>query len=101
MRIVKKYLTQRRSARTIGTGVRDDRAQPAIRLLVAGALGPGPTADRDGDPERDAELAVEAAGLSAAFLAAIARRARRVTREEAQREHDRRSVRMWAGRDGF
>jgi len=52
-------------------------------------------------PERDAELAVEAAGCSAAFLEARARRARRVTAEEAEREQERRSVRMWNSRDGF
>src|SRR5256885_307166 len=36
-------------------------------------------------PERDAELAAEAGGMSAAFLEALARRARRVAREEAER----------------
>src|SRR5215831_1871726 len=52
-------------------------------------------------PERDAERAADAAGCSAAFLEAMARRARRVTREEMEREEDRRSLRMWQGRDGF
>ena len=52
-------------------------------------------------PERDAEWASEAGGMSAAFLEALARRARRVTADEAEREEERRSLRMWRGRDGF
>src|SRR5436309_15498022 len=52
-------------------------------------------------PERDAELAADACGWSAASLEALARRERRVTREEAEREHERRYLRMWQGRDGF
>jgi hypothetical protein len=52
-------------------------------------------------PQRDAELAARAPGCSAAFLEAMARRAQRVTREQAEREQERRSLRMWNGRDGF
>ena len=52
-------------------------------------------------PERDAEWASDACGMSAALLEALARRERRVTAEEAEREEERRSLRMWQGRDGF
>jgi Domain of unknown function (DUF222)/HNH endonuclease len=52
-------------------------------------------------PERDLELAAQAPGWSAASLEAMARRAQRVSREQAEREQDRRSLRMWNGRDGF
>src|SRR5207249_6610723 len=50
---------------------------------------------------REAELAAAACGWSAASLEGRARRERRVTREEAEREHERRFLRMWQGRDGF
>jgi hypothetical protein len=50
-------------------------------------------------PEREAEQAASAAGSSAAFLEAVARRSRTVSREQAQCAHERRSVRMWT-RDG-
>lgn len=51
---------------------------------------------------RDAELAAEAAGCSAAHLEARARRARRVSRTEAERQERRRFLRMWQSeREGF
>jgi hypothetical protein len=59
-----------------------------VRALVAFAT-----------PESEADLAQAAAGWSAAHTAAIARRARPVTPEEADDAHRRRSLRMWWGED--
>jgi hypothetical protein len=50
-------------------------------------------------PESEADLAQAAAGWSAAHTAAIARRARPVTPEEADDAQRRRSLRMWWGED--
>src|SRR5215469_9610260 len=53
-------------------------------------------------PERDAEQTSDAVGCSAAFLETIARRRLRVSRREAERQEERRSLRMWQSeRDGF
>ena len=47
------------------------------------------------DPSQDAMLAKEAPSCSANHLEGLARQKRRVTREEAQRDHRSRSLRMW------
>src|SRR5215472_13929429 len=51
-------------------------------------------------PEEDEALAAQATGKSAAALEWAARRARRISREEAQDEHDRRGLRWWPPHDG-
>jgi len=53
-------------------------------------------------PERDAEQASDACGSSASLLEALARRARRVSRAEAERQEQRKFLRMWTNeREGF
>ena len=46
-------------------------------------------------PEEDEALALQATGKSAAALEWAARQARRISREEAQDEHERRGLRWW------
>src|SRR5215472_16262728 len=52
-------------------------------------------------PEREAEQAADAVGCSAAFLEAVARRVRRVSRAEAERQERQRSLRTWWSADEF
>jgi Domain of unknown function (DUF222)/HNH endonuclease len=53
-------------------------------------------------PERDAEQASDACGSSASFLEVQARRARQVSRAEAETQEQRKFVRMWQNdREGF
>jgi Domain of unknown function (DUF222)/HNH endonuclease len=53
-------------------------------------------------PERDAEQASDACGSSASFLEVQARRARRVSRIEAETQERRKFLRMWqSDREGF
>jgi hypothetical protein len=51
--------------------------------------------------ERDADQASDAVGSSAAFLEAVARRVRRVSRAEAERQERQRSLRAWWSADEF